>query len=177
MHTEKMSHARDGQAMIELVIALVAMVTLVAGLLLIADLGMAQTRTMVEARREAGRLALQYLPVVSQPEYILDWNEGLDGKPLTHDDEPLKDSHIPFNNLIVDMSAADEDQWPVLDSATNSLLPGLRNHWDPVSVFGLVRGYESETVPLMSAVQSLFYRADEIEIESEVWMGYTRGIY
>jgi hypothetical protein len=42
---------------------------------------------------------------------------------------------------------------------------------------GLVSGYRQETVPLMSAVQSLLFNASSIRVESEVYMAWCDGIY
>lgn len=163
--------------MIELTVALVVILAITAGMLQIASLGRARTETMVRARREAGAAALAHLVPLSAPRYILDWSPGPDGKRLTADDRPIADTSERFDRRIMDFAADDDDAWGVLDRASRASLPDLRGHPNPVAAFGLVRGYDRQTVPLRSAVQHLLYRATDIEIESEVWLTHTRNIY
>jgi hypothetical protein len=163
--------------MIELVVALVAILALAAALLQIAELGRARTDLMVEARGDAGELALGPLAPLDAPRYIRDWTPGPDGKQLTADDVWLGDSVAGFDSRIVDRAADGDAQWAVLNQAAHTDLPALHGHPDPVMVFGLVKGAGSETVPLSLAFQHLLCRAAEIEIEAEVWMTYTRDIY
>jgi len=163
--------------MIELVVALVVILALAAGLLQIASLGRAHTETMVAARREAGSLAMNPMAPLDSADYILDWMPGPDGRRLTRDDLLVNGNTAPFKDLIIDHAADNEGQWDVLNTAERSDLPALRNDPDPVSRLGLVRGYHSETVPLLSAVQHLLYNAQAIEIQGEVWMTYTGNIY
>jgi len=163
--------------MLELIAALVLILALTAGLLQIAGLGRAHTEVMVEARRAAGLEAMAEVPSLEWPEYVLDWAPGPDGKRITRDDELLTASPDPFDAFIVEKAGADDEQWALLEGATNDALPNLRGDPDPVLLFGLVRGHATENVPLISAVQSLLYQADSIEVEGEVWLTHTRGIY
>lgn len=163
--------------MIELAVALVVILAITAGLLQIASLGRAHTEVMVTARQEAGSLAMGPLPAFDSAEFILDWTPGPDGKRLTKDDVPRNGVTMPFNDVIVDHAAANEDQWEVLNDASRTEVQELRGHPDPASVFGLVKGYESEKLPLLSAVQHLLYRAKYVEVEAEVWMTHTGNIY
>jgi len=163
--------------MIELITALVLILALTAGLLQIASLGRAHTEVMLQARREAGLEAMAEVPALEWPDYVLDWAPGPDGKRITRDDELLTDNPAPFDAFIVEQAGAGDEQWAVLEAATNDALPSLRGDPDPVLAFGLVRGHDDDDVPLISAVQSLFYQADSIAVEGEVWLTHTRGIY
>jgi len=166
--------------MVEVIVGLVAILAIMSGLLQIAGLTRAHTAVLVEARREAGQAALLGLgsgPPLSAPHYIMDWQEGLDGKRLTRDDTFTMASSVPFDDGIVERAAPDPQGWELLHSVPEDALPRLHNHANPVSLFGLVRGHAEACVPLLPAVQHLLYAADTIEVESEVWMTWTRGIY
>ena len=52
------THAQNGQAMVEFLIAIVSILALFAALIQIMSIGQAQMATMSEARRQAGRAAL-----------------------------------------------------------------------------------------------------------------------
>jgi hypothetical protein len=162
--------------MVELIVALVVILALAAGLLQVASLGRAHTEVMVDARREAGLLAMLEVIPLAAPDYIQDWDPGPDGKRLTRDDLPILGDDMAFDDVIVEKAAADDDAWAILSTVSNSI-PALRDHLDPVAVFGLVHGEESETVPLLPAVRSLLYQADSIDVRADVWMTRARGIY
>jgi len=173
---------RAGQAVVEFLVGLVAVLVLFAALLQMASLNKAHTDTMVEARRQAGELAMLQLgpglEIMSDPDYILNWQEGPDGKRHTRDDRFSSASPAAFNAVIVDLAAPNAEGWTIIDSVPDNRLTGLHNDPDPVAGFGLVRGHHSVSdVPLLPAVQSLLYRAESIDVESEVWLTWTKGIY
>ena len=169
--------SRRGQAMVELMVSLVAILALTGGLLLIVSFGTARTRAMMEARKEAGVLSMLDLTPIDMPEFIQDWDAGADGKDLTADDEARRGSHTPFNDFIVEQAAADADAWGVLSSVNRNGLPPMRDHPTPITAFGMVKGDAHDSVRLLSVVQHLFYAGDSIDIDTEVWLTHTRGIY
>ena len=77
---------KKGQAMIEFTVALVAIMVLFAGLIQFSYLGFIHSRTMNNARSEAGNLALLDIPTFSGPDYIYDRTVGGDGFRYTRDD-------------------------------------------------------------------------------------------
>ncbi|NQT93610.1 MAG: hypothetical protein HQ559_12695 [Lentisphaerae bacterium] len=168
---------KKGQALIEFVVVLVAVLALTAGLLQVASLSRVQTETMVEARREAGELAMLDVDTLSAPEYIRDWEEGPDGARHTADDRFSPGDPAAFTRTVVDRAVAVNSDWEIIEAMPDSDFQDLAGTAWPVAEFGLVRGYDSRTVPLLPAVQSLLYRATGINIESEVWMTRTTGMY
>jgi len=165
-----------GQAIVELMVGLVAVVVLVAGLLQVASLSSAHTETMVEARRQAGERAMLDSESVFTPDYIRDWHEGPDTRRYTRDDTFTTANAADFQSTIVD-KAADAAGWTVIDTVPGNRLTRIHGSGMPQTQFGLVRGYDSKTVDLLPAIQSLVYAADSIEVETEVWMTWTKGIY
>jgi hypothetical protein len=163
--------------MIELIVAMVAILALTGGLLLIVSFGSARTRAMTEARREAGLQSMMDVPSVSAPDFIQDWDAGADGKDLTADDDAQMGNSGPFNDFIVNEAAADGDAWAVLDAASRRQLPDLDGHPDPAIAFGMVKGEEHDSVPVLSVVQHLFHAGDSIDIDAKVWLTHTRGMY
>jgi hypothetical protein len=167
----------SGQAMIEVMAGLVALIVLIAGLLQVASLTRAQTDAMVEARQEAGTLALLEEPFSEFPDYIQDIQVGPDGRSYSHDDTTTDALPSEFNQDITERVTEQPSDWDVIDALPNSPLSSLHNAFTPATEFGLLKGDASETITLLPAVINLLYSADEITVESDVWMTWTRGIY
>jgi hypothetical protein len=173
--------SRGGQAVIEFVIGLVAILTLLAGLFQLASLIRTHTDTMIEARRQAALLAAQDLGPgvvpVSDAEYIRDWQAGGDAKPYTRDDDSTPASAASFNSVILDKAVPDDAAWTVMGQAPNNRFSGIHNLPNPSTYFGLFKGSDARTVDLLPAARHLFYDADSIEVRCDVWMTWTKGLY
>ena len=167
----------SGQAMIEVMVGLIALLVLVAGLLQVASLTKAQTDTMVEAREEAGRRAFGDLTLSESPEYIASIEVGDDGRTYSLDDTTTPASGGRFHRDITSKTVSDQSEWAILEELPDQSFPSLNNAGTPISTFGLLKGSSSSTIQLRPAVRSLIYRAESIEIESDVWSTWTRGIY
>lgn len=168
--------ARGGQAMIEFLVGLVAVLVLIAGLLQVAELTMKHTDAMVEARLDAGETALSGLFPLSNPDYIESWNEGPDQIRYTTDDASSRGGSSEFTDSIANRAAADDAGWAIINAAGGNI-PVLHEHPDPVSFFGLVKAESEDTVSLIPAIRELVYRAETIRIRSEVWMTGTGDLY
>ncbi len=187
MHTKKhitlthlahtLSPRKQGQAMIELTVALVAILTIMSGLLLIVSVGTAHTEAMMEARREAGANAMMDIAPIESPDFIFDWQAGNDGKKLTADDTSMQDNTQPFNDNIVNRAVGNNDEWPLFSGMNNNPINQLRNNSTPATLFGLVKGEEHISIPLLPVIQKLIFNSDNLEIDSEVWLTHTKGIY
>jgi hypothetical protein len=168
---------RGGQAMIELTIGMVSLIVLTAIIVQLAFFVRAGHETAVRAREQAGSLALQDVPVSAAARYIGATGPGEDGSPYTRDDEYSAADPSSLYSDILDPLAADPSDWNTLDEIPGNDLTRLHRRESPIGVFGLLRGEDSATVPLLPAVSSLLYRADSILIEETVWMPWTKGVY
>ncbi|MDI6774938.1 MAG: hypothetical protein QME60_06040 [Verrucomicrobiota bacterium] len=172
---------RGGQALIEFMIGLVAVLALVAGLFQIASLVKSHTDTMVEARRQAGELANMELDqgvmLLSDADYIRDWEEGNDGKRHTRDDSFTTADDQAFAATFVGKAVPSPAGWDVLCQAPGDRLSAMNGAPNPTPYFGLVRGSSSINAPLFQAARGLFHQADSIEVRCDVWMTWTKGIY
>jgi hypothetical protein len=164
--------------MIELIIGLVSIVALFAGLIQMVSISRARHDTQYEARSEAGENSLSDLyTLFSDAEFIEDWDTGDDERRHTRDDSAAAGDSFGFNAAIVEASSPDEDGWTTIEEAPGDYLSMLRGAPNPAQLFGLVEGRAEEDVSLLPAVRSLLYDADSVEVESRVWMTWTRGIY
>jgi len=164
--------------MIELIIGLVSIVALFAGLVQMVSLSRARHDTQYEARSEAGEDSLSDLDALfSDAEFIEDWDMGDDERRHTRDDRTGDGDSFGFNRAIVEASSPDSEGWQIIQQAPGDQISMLRGTPNPAQVFGLVEGKAEEDVSLLPAVRSLLYNADSIEVESRVWMTWTRGIY
>lgn len=168
---------RNGQAMVEFIVALVSIVVLAAGLLQLTSLMLAQSRTMVEARGDAGEAAVQPAAALSDPEFIKDWENGYDMVPYTVDDEVIESAaESSFRNLFVER-AAPSTGWDFVEQSPSDRISTMRTLLSPATQFGLVDGSAAETVALMPAVRSLLYDAESITLRSKVYMTFCGGLY
>ena len=168
---------RGGQALVEFMIGLVAVLVLFAGLLQVASLSRIHTDTMVEARRLAAEQAMLDVDTLTSPDYIHDWQQGDDQKSYTRDDNFTTANPSDFDTRIVDRAGGDTDGWDLIDSAPGSRFPDLHGSSAPGSLFGLVEGTDSGTIDLLPAVQHLIYAAPSIQVRCNVWMTRTKGLY
>jgi hypothetical protein len=172
--------SRSGQAMIEVIVGLVAMVVLIAGLIQIVKLTRAQTEAMIDAREMVGALAFDDDPLSAFPGYIEDVEVGPDGRTYTGDDTTSDANAGEFDTRIVRRLVSPDNEaneWDTLDALPSSAFTSLHESLAPSTEFGLLRGQASTTIPTDPAIRQLLYNADEIEVECEVWMTWTRGIY
>mgnify|MGYP001587526695 CR=1 FL=1 len=169
----KPGNAQSGQAMVEFVVAIVAIIVLAAGLLQFAHLSAAHTVTAYEARREAGAYALMATAPFSSPDYILDRTVGADGAAYSRDDGHIGALPGIFSAQVVDFA----DPAALGSRLPGNAISGLYGDPFPHLEFGMTHGSATKHVPLLPVIRSLVYKAPEIELESEVWMIWTHGIY
>ena len=167
--------------MVELMVGLVSILAIFAGLMQMVSLSRARHDTQHEARSEAGEAALDPFSSgvgqLSGAATIRDWDSGSDGLRHTRDDRSTGGDASRFSRDIVQPASPDPAGWAIIESAPGDQLSPLLDQHNPAALFGLIEATESETVPLLPAVRSLLYDADSIEVESRVWMTWTKGIY
>lgn len=168
-----MQNGKSGQALAEMVVAMVVMIVLIAGLLHIARMAMAHTEAMHEARRQAGERAMQQTPTWANPAFILDWDPGPDGSAYSRDDTIIPAAPAEFT-LVIPATAHPQ--------ALDQFLPGnpvsaIAANPSPQHEFHLVRGDGVRYIPVPPIIQHLVYDSETIDLRGEVWMTYTRGLY
>lgn len=167
--------ARDGQALVELVIAMVAVLALAVALLQIGRLGRAQARAMQDARARADELALSeiFTAPSPRPSFLRDWHPGPDRIAHTRDDRALAGEPGRIRSALSAIVRPGDLEGPLGPNRISILLEA----GDPMAAMDWIRGdAEPVVVPLMPAARRLFYDADAIVLEAETWMPWTRGI-
>ena len=164
---------RDGQAIVEFVVALVVILVLVAGIIQIAWMGHRHSLAMGEARREAGVKAMMDLSSFESPRYIQSCTPGPDGIEYSRDDDASAGDRSGLNGGILEYAHPDD---------LGSVAPGNRvsvmaDSEMPEVMFGLVKGEKREAVELMPIVRQLLYRDDAVEVRGLAWLTWTKGIY
>lgn len=164
-----------GQAMVELAVGLVAILTLLGALIQIGRVAHARSRTMMEARAAAGALGLadNNMAGITSGEYIYNWHVGRDGRAYTRDDVPLTaSSNAEAVQAAVMASGMAEAPAPPINPFRD-LAAGAH----PGRDFALVHSAESESVDVLPIVRRLVYDNDTIVVSSSVWMVWMGGIY
>lgn len=164
---------KSGQALMELVAALVVILVLVAGTIQICSMGVSHSRLMMKARQEAGQKAMQEASPFSGPEFIAACTPGADNIAFSKDDGVVPGNVALLNMGIVNYAQPDE----LNRHCENNAVTVLANSSYPQELFGLVDGEASASVPLMPIIRHLLYQSDSVELQGKAWMTWTKGIY
>lgn len=158
---------RSGQAMVELVVGLVALLAVFVGILQIGRLAAERNRTLAEARGRAGVYAFGATHWSDLPgaQLIRDWDRGNDERSHSRDDRAIAGSSLPFVEITshakpADLAARVPDN-PISPMNTAAALGDLL----------LVRGrVRSDEIPLLPVVRHLLYDADHIRFDESAWL-------
>lgn len=164
---------KSGQAIVELAVALVVLLVLVAGGIQICSMGHSQSQLMMTARRLAGQKAMSDESSFSSPQFIAACTPGPDGITFSRDDGTTPGDATLLQVGIVDYAHPDE----LNTQRSDNPVSGLANSSFPQEIFGLVDGEATEDVALMPVVRNLLYSRDSIELQGKAWMTWTKGIY
>ncbi len=152
----------------ELLIGIIAFLVLLSAILQITSLSNAMTETSRTARAEAGTRAMSDIETLYPASYIRNWQEGRDGKAYTRDDIEMGGGIGPANAILY---------YALPDSPSPGTTEFAMENFPPYRSFGLYRASDTRSVPLLPAVRELLYKKDAINVESTVWMTWTKGIY
>jgi hypothetical protein len=164
-----------GQALLEMVVALIAVVVVVAALLQVTALSRERLRMINAARAEAAMYAMgiDYLSGAPMPELLLDWELGPDGRPMSADDQAVLVSAEGVRSRVLRHARPEE---------LNRIVPGnpvTGAAWtDPLpAAFGLVRSVQlSDPVPMIPIARHLLYDAEFIRVEGDATTVWLQGI-
>ncbi|MFN2351859.1 MAG: hypothetical protein ABR497_07925 [Kiritimatiellia bacterium] len=166
-----------GQAMVEMTVGLVAIMVLLSALIQIGDLAYWRSRTMAEAREDAGLLAMSDTyqpPPLERYIYIQNWLKGPDGRFFTHDDVPMTPTGTVSHALqLVGAGSGMTGATEPTNNPFAQMDTGLGN----VEDFALVQSRKTENRPVLPLIQRLVYGRESIDVESEAWLVWTEGIY
>lgn len=160
--------------MVEFMVSMVVMLVLLTGLIQIGQLTHAHTRTMIAARAAAGQLAMaDGRPAIETVSLISDWFQGPDLRRYTHDDMAL----VTSNAATLPGELAGQAHLERVPNAPVNALSTLEASANPAGDFFLVKGEASESVSILPVIRRLVYVRSTLEVESEAWLVWTKGIY
>ncbi len=159
-----------GQAMVEFVIAILAVVIVVAGFFQLMEIVGKRGDILRAIRGEAGKKALSPGLLIDRPDYIREWREGDDEFRHTADDESESGSiAVTLGAGVVEHSVADSGDWTYLDNTVNSDLASLRGGLSATAL-GLVHEKKMEKIDLMPAMRNWIVGKEYVLVGSELWM-------
>ncbi|MEI8350981.1 MAG: hypothetical protein WCG36_01585 [bacterium] len=167
------SHCRDGQAVVELIVALVVILVLLAGIIQVGWLGVHQSRAMMEARRKAGVKAMMPVSSFAAPRFIRSCTVGADGIAYSRDDDLVPDDPAVVTDGIVAYAHPSQLDGIMPDNPVSALSKSVL----PATLFGLVQGEQKDRIALVPVIRDLVYQADEIEVRGSAWMTWMEGVY
>ncbi len=168
--------ARSGQAMVELVVALIAILVVTAGMFQLVLMGTAHTETLTEAAAQAASGAVSGAALAQTFTPVADWNAGPDGMRQTPDDIAERGSLAGARSGIAALSVPNAD-WSAIDPARFRSIAEFHHGALPSTTFALVRGEAAREVDVLPVARALFGLRDPTEIRNEVWMTLTGGLY
>ena len=161
---------RAGQAMVEFVVAILAVVIVVTGFFQLMDIVGRRGEIFRSIRSRAGRKALSPGLLLERPDYIREWREGKDEFRHTADDESVRGSiSATLGSGVIEHSVPAPGDWGLLDGAVNSDLASLRSGLSAAAL-GLVHEEESEKIQLMPAMRKWIVGKDSVLVGAELWM-------
>gem|GEM_PF-1422335 len=169
-------HSRQGQALIEMAICMVAILLVLGFLFQVGLTGHAHTRTMMQATEEATEASIRdsyTVDFLGSPEYIHEVVTGDDGARYSADDDFSAESAGPFYGNIV----AQSDPERLQQFAGPNRLSSLYGAGNTVAEFEMVRGHDDTDVRVLPVVRGIMYNGSSIEVESEVYMPWLKGMY
>ncbi len=168
-----MNQNQSGQAIVELVVALVVILVLVAGTIQICSMGVSHSGLMMMARKEAGQKAMLDASSFSGPQYIAACTPGNDGIDFSRDD-----GATPGDAALLQLGIVDKAHPSELDQrCSGNSISALANNAFPQDSFGLVDGEATTNIILYPIVRKLLYNSDSINLKGKAWMTWTKGIY
>ncbi len=161
-----------GQAIVELVVGLIAIVVLFMGMLQIQRLAREHTQVLSAARQQAGQDALAgaYVLRGDLPKFIHDWQPGPDGAQYSQDDVAQLD-----NPGTVSMSIAQPARPADLAVyVPNNMVSQEANAGSVLTDFFFVHGHDQSTpVQFYPIIRSAVYGADEVTMQAQAWLTWT----
>ena len=163
--------------MVELVVGLVVLLVLFGGILVLGQLSRTQTKTMIDARHQAGNQAMSDVSPFAGPLYIAARTVGGDGVTYSRDDGSTLGDVADLQDHVVGYAHPDEVD-KIVPKNHLSALSDTKTPF-PYLMFGFTHGESSEMIALTNTpvVRDALYRADTIEVKGEAWLTWTKGIY
>ncbi|OVE75385.1 hypothetical protein BVX97_04765 [bacterium E08(2017)] len=156
---------------------MLALVVILLAVVQLNSLTLMETNTMTEARAEAAEAAMSDAPLSPTVPYLNSWEEGDDEMRYTPDDDPQGASAGAFYADIVNETVSDSSQWNIFTEHGNPIESMYNGGGVPSTYFGLVQGEASASTNLLPGFASIIGASESVDVETEVWMTWTRGIY
>ena len=164
---------RSGQAIVEFVVGLIAIVVLFMGMLQLQRLAREHTRTLSQARAQAGQDALAgaYIARGAAPKFIRDWQAGRDQARYSQDDVAQLDNPGAMSVGIVQHARPDD----LAVYAPNNAVSAAAAAGGVLADFFFVHGRDhSPEIPLYPIIRSIVYGTDAIQMQANAWLTWTR---
>lgn len=168
------TNQRSGQALVELIVALVGLLVVFTAVLTLAHLGFSRTHVMIKAREQAGQYAMAPVPVSEAPgaQFIQDWQTGPDSRSHSSDDQAQSADPTLAARMLVDPSKPVELEARLPDNEISALTSASL-----LQGFNILHARVStNNIQLMPAVRNLYYNKADLSIDGDVFMVWTSGI-
>lgn len=181
MRTERIgagaARGRAGQAMVEFVVGLIALLLVAVGVLSVAALVRADTDAFAEAQEEAVRRSMGNATADSFSP-VEDVDAGPDGLPLTKDDAPVRGSLGGVRRIASHTRPAD-GSWPQRPDGSepgHDAVASFARGGEGDALFSMRVGRGEATAELPPAARPLLGLGETATLRNEVWLPQTGGL-
>jgi hypothetical protein len=165
-----------GQAAVEFVACLLALLLVITGMIHVANMGRASLLLHARLRGDAGKAAMRDDTLGTLPPYISDWNPGTDGARYTADDRPVDGMAAGVEGTLTEYSARFPGDWTY--ATAESRLPVSMIHLrESATLLGFAHAEDTVHVALSRVIRQLAYDKKEVVIKEEVWLPLMGGLY
>ncbi len=172
----------DGQAMIELMVAVLLLLLVITGILHINKMVWSSLFLHSVIRGTAGEKAMSAAALADTPEYIKDWQEGQDNIAYTADDKKQKSGvglAASISTLTSCSTAGHNDSdWSYVSPNTRLAvsMSVLRENGGMGGLLTGVHTDETLDVPVEPVIRDTVYGKESVKIKEEVWMPLMGGL-
>jgi len=166
--------SRSGQALIEFMVGIVAVIVLLGGAIQIGRISTERTRAMQQATRSAHQLALFGDDASAYvPPYMVNWMVGNDERRHSTDDRRI----VGSGNAV--MNAADQiaQSQRLREQGVDHPMTALPDSAAVLASTDFVRGTSASLgIPVLPVIRNYVYRANSLSVDASAFMVWSGGL-
>ncbi len=171
----KNTSKKHGQAIVEFVVAMVAILAVVTGVIVIGRLQLAHTQSMIEARYEVANSVLAPQAMLSyDATWLHGWNYGADERAYTADDTPI----YSLVTRDIALNVANNSMLDTLNDLPANRISAFEESADYSYFLPMVKGSRHITVDLSDIpfLREFFGFSRNIGLKTELYMTYSGNL-
>ncbi len=166
---------KAGQAIVEFMVAILAVLAVITGIIFIGRLQLAHTQTMIEARYEVAESVLMPQAMLSyDATWLQGWNYGADERPYTADDTPI----YSFSAQDVALNIANNSMLDRLPETPENRISSFIQDSSLPNLLPMVKGDRHIAVNFsyIPFLREFFGFSQSIDVRTKIYMTWSGGL-